>query len=390
MWSPDVSFGLWAWNVTMQNASEATQRLMQRHLEVAVRDNNNNPLDAAERAQLLKALLRFRPEHGIERAEWNALRDLHRQEVIDWLESDAFFAENTRNWPIIHGLLGRPVGGVFNVSNVAARQEAYEWAQQRYSAWSPARANHMLNYAIFDVGPGSLDDRVAASALLEVLDTFGEESTLGQLEFTDIEAPEFRYFLIQVTGAGIALDGTEPRRRATPLSNIRFAFIQPQNARDRALQQEQIQTIADLDLVCNRAAPGRQDFAGAGRGAAGRFHDMIPANHAWDDDEDMRVLDMEQIDGLAVHGPRPNHERRLRNPEPAAARVVQDVENETIVGWDFVPAAADELVPRRERRFEAWAQPWDELTRTMQPASQGSSSTSEDSEADEMDDGAGL
>jgi hypothetical protein len=81
---------------------------------------------------------------------------------------------------------------------------------------------------------------------------------------------------------------------------------------------------------------------------------------------------------------------------PRDAVQAAQAEDETITGWDFVPARAGEVVPRPRRRapfaeqeLEPWVQPCNELTRAM-PRSQAPQNTAEGSPSDEREEEEGL
>jgi hypothetical protein len=75
---------------------------------------------------------------------------------------------------------------------------------------------------------------------------------------------------------------------------------------------------------------------------------------------------------------------------PDAVQAAQ-AEDETITGWDFVPARVGETIPERRRRrapfaeqeLEPWVQRWDELTRAMPSRSQAQQNTPEESSSAE-------
>jgi hypothetical protein len=78
---------------------------------------------------------------------------------------------------------------------------------------------------------------------------------------------------------------------------------------------------------------------------------------------------------------------------PRDAVQAAQAEDETITGWDFVPARVVEAIPERRRRrapfaeqeLEPWAQPWDELTRVLPPRSQVPHDTPEESPSAERE-----
>jgi hypothetical protein len=187
-------------------------------------------------------MLQYRLEHGVSREDWAGLVAEHRDEAEAFINGGNLVDDgNVVRHPIVHGALAGPIGGVFNLASDTARRDAYEWAQQQYNAWSPTRAEHPMNFGIFDIGPGSLEDREDAAELMNILTEFGHEATGGQIEFTVIESPLSQYLLAQVTGRGTELDdrfpGTGHSRRENPLSNLMFEFLRPRNARETAQRE---------------------------------------------------------------------------------------------------------------------------------------------------------
>lgn len=224
-WTPGVSFDTWTWNVTMQDANAETRALMHRVLQLPVENATQGPLSDVELEALVDAMLENRPQHGMTDQEWQALVELHHGVVARFLRTNFDFAQRDE-FSTSHGVLTNPVGGVFNLSNENARQAAYEWAHQRRRAWTPANDNTALNYAIFDVGPGSLDDRFRASDLMNLLGNRGD--FWGEMDFEAISTPFSESLLVKVTGWGLAhsepVNGRLPERN-NPLEGLVSLFL---------------------------------------------------------------------------------------------------------------------------------------------------------------------
>jgi hypothetical protein len=423
-WSPEMSFETWAWNSTMQNGSEHTQSLMQRLLGLPVTTERQGPLSVRKRRHLLTRMLQYRPEHGVSREAWVELVAEHRGEVMAFISGGNFFHHgNIDVDPIAHGALAVPIGGVFNLASDTARQAAYDWAQQRYNAWLPTTADHPLNFAIFDIGPGTPEDREEAAEVLDILTFSGHNATGGQVEFTVIESPFSQYLLAQVTGAGLALDdrfpGTGHSRRENPLSNLMFEFIRPQNAREVA-QREELRW--DLGWIHQDPQPehlqdDHPDLAvqHAIRANIERMMRMLMLAQGEDEpevrdrpasetstEEDERIIAELTLPRLRTREEMDREadllDQRAREMflNPRDAVQAAQAEDETITGWDFVPARAGEVVPRPRRRapfaeqeLEPWVQPCNELTRAM-PRSQAPQNTAEGSPSDEREEEEGL
>jgi hypothetical protein len=405
-WSPEMSFETWMWNSTMQYGSEQTQYLMQRLLGLAVPTERQGALSARERRQVLASMLQYRPEHGVSREVWVGLVAEHRDEATAFINGgNFFFGGNVDVDPIAHGALAVPIGGVFNLASDAARQAAYDWAHERYNAWLPTTADHPMNFAIFDIGPGTPEDREEAAAVLDILTFSGRHATGGQVEFTVIESPFSQYLLAQVTGAGLALDdrlpGTGHSRRENPLSNLMFEFIRPQNAGEAAQrvvvrqnlgwigQDAQPEHVQDDDRELEIQRNAQENIRRMMRTlmlAEGEDEPEVrdrPASET-SAEEDARIIAELTLPRLRTVEEREREADRLnlRLREmflgPHEAVQAAQAEDETITGWDFAPARVVEAIPERRRRrapfaeqeLEPWVQPWDELTRVLPPRSQ--------------------
>lgn len=175
-WGSEISFETWAWNVTMQNASEAVQLLMQRMLGVPIPAGRAGEVSAVERRLLISRVLQYRPEHGVSREAWADVVAEYRHEVVALMNGGFFFfeEENVDGLPIMCGALTYKIGGVFNLSSETARRDAYQWAQERYNVWTRTTAGHLMNYAIFDVGPGTPEEREKTTKILDILSIAGK------------------------------------------------------------------------------------------------------------------------------------------------------------------------------------------------------------------------
>lgn len=402
--SPEISFGTWIWNTTMQHGSERTQALMQRMLGVPVATERQGPLSDAERRNVLARMLQYRSEHGVSREVWAGLVAEHRDEAVAFINGGNLVDdEDVVRHLAAHGALVGPIEGVFNLASDTARRGAYEWAQERYNAYLPTTAEHAQNFAIFDFGPGSLEDREDAAEVMNILTEFGPEATGGQIEFTVIESPLIQYLLVQVTGRGTALDdrfpGTGHSRRENPLSNLMFEFLRPRNAREAA-QREAIRQ--QMGWFRDPPQPGNMGNGGVDLALERAMLADIQTN------ANTRVAESAVADALALTTARFRSQEEM---ELEAARVDQriremfrvrrgmfgpEAEDETIVGWNFVPARLGEGIPREsrprrspfaEQSLEPWAQPWDELTRVLDLRPQN---TPEDSSIAEWETGAEL
>ena len=380
VFSPEISFETWIWNLTMQLGSEQTQALMQRMLGLPVATERQGPLSDAERRQVLDRMLQYRLEHGVSREDWAGLVAEHRHEAVAFINGGNLVGDgNIVGHPIVHGALARPIGGVFNLASDTARRGAYEWAQERYNAWVPTRAEHPMMFAIFDVGPGSLQDREDAAELMDILTEFGHEATGGQIEFTEIESPLSQYLLAQVTGRGTELDdrfpGTGHSRRENPLSNLMFEFLHPRNARETA-QREEIRQ--EMGWFRDPPQPGHVGNEGADVALERALLADIELNAntrlAEDAIVDALVLRLRTEEQRATEAARVDQRARemFRVRQGMWGREAED--DETIVSLNFVPARPGEVVPREpgprrspfaEQSLEPWAQPWDELTRVL-------------------------
>lgn len=229
-WTEEISFETWAWNVAIQNASEPLLLVMQHVLGVPL---PNVPQDQVSTMERLTVLVNL--QHGVSLEVWLQTVAEHRHEAMAFMRGiDFIFEVNVDEEPIRSGVLARPIGGVFNLSSASARRDAYEWAQQAYHAWTPATAENPITYAIFDVGPGALEDRVQAREMVDNLTMLGYVATGGCLELFVVESLLGLYLLAQITGLHNHLDAYMARtgRQANSLSNLRFEFIRPQNGRE--------------------------------------------------------------------------------------------------------------------------------------------------------------
>ena len=432
-WGSEISIETWAWNVTMQNASEAVQILMQRMLGVPIPADRAGALSDMDRRLLITRLLQYRLEHGVSREAWAEVVVGHRHEVVALMNGGFFFfePENVDRLPIMRGALAHPIGGVFNLSSETARRDAYQWVQERYNLWTPTTAGHFMNYAIFDVGPGTPEDREDAAEVLDILSIAGEEATGGQVEFITIESPFGQFMLAQVTGRGLELEDRFPGyphpRRENPLSNLMFEFICPQDARQRA-QREELRRDMGLIREGAQAEQGLADlnleraiFADAHINPVPRADRIFQNTRLnWDQEDDPEEIpahlanhvdnglgDRLTIEHLTIPRLRAHEEmeqeadrvdQRSREMFQTRRNAVQvaHAQDETITGWDFAPARAGvngrglRRSPFAEQSLEPWAQPWDELTRSMEPRSQAPRDTHEGSPTARRDDGAGL
>jgi len=390
-WTEQISFETWAWNVTIQNASEPLLLLMQRMLGVPLPNVPQGRMTNRERHTILANMLQYRPEHGVSREVWVQTVADHRHEAMAFMRGIGFiFENNIDEEPIRNGVLARPIGGVFNLSSASARREAYEWAQQAYYAWTPETAENPINYAIFDVGPGTLEDRVQAREMLDSLTMLGFDATGGCLEFFVVESPLGLYLIAQITGLHDHLEAYMARtgRQVNPLSNLRFEFIRPQNGNEFLQRdamrveygwrdhhpQRQVQfdpdfergVLADIQEMQQNRPPGVEDAADARQEERRRRMDLVDGLRRLTPEERQR-----QDEGIDPRLLEIGQERLAR----AAARAAER-EDETIAGRDIVPPRAEEAAPRHrrspfaEQSLEPWVQPWGELTRAM-PGSQG-------------------
>lgn len=432
-WGSEISIETWAWNVTMRNASEAVQILMQRMLGVPMPADRQGALSDMDRRLLISRLLQYRPEHGVSREAWADVVAEHRHEVVALMNGGFLFfePENVDRLPIMRGALAHPIGGVFNLSSETARRDAYQWAQERYNVWTPTTAGHLMNYAILDVGPGTPEDREDAAELLDILSITGEEATGGQIEFTTIESPFGQFMLAQVTGRGLELEDRFPGhphpRRENPLSNLMFEFIRPQGARERTQREELRQDMgifregpqlqqgpADLDLDHAILADARiNPVPRANRTIQNIVQNWdqeddpeeVPAhlaNHVDNGLEDRLTIERLTILRLRAHEEMEQEADRVdqRSREMFQTRrdAVQTAhaQDETITGWDFAPARAGvngrglRRSPFAEQSLEPWVQPWDELTRSMEPRSRAPQNTPEGSPTARRGDEGGL
>ena len=386
-WTADISFETWSWNVMMQNASGLLQLLMQHMLGLPVANMRQGELNFEERRLLLRNMLQYWPEHGVSREVWAETVVEHRHEAMAFLRGGNFVFENGfgPDPVIVHGVLARPVGGVFNLASESARRDAYEWAQQRYDAWTPATADHPLNFAIFDIGPGALEDRVQASELLVLLADSGEEVTQNQMEFTSIRSESGVFLLAQVTGFRHELANRRPRtrhHRENPLSNLRFEFIRPQNRNEIAQQEFTRQDIGWRVEPLQRHVHFDLDEQAVLADIEEMHQNRMPrVEIAAQNQQNERRLRMDLVDGLRRMTPEERQRqdegiarvrREMRQERRAqAAALAAEADNETITGRDDMPARAEENAPRHrrspfsEQSLEPWAQPWDELTRAM-------------------------
>lgn len=254
-WTTDMSFEVWTWNVTMQNTDEETGNLMQRLLRLPLEFIRvQGPLRRADRVTIINAMLEFRPQHGVSNEDWQHLVDTLNHEVRDFVteENSECDLDDDNFFPISHGVLGTPIGGVFNMSNAASRQEAYEWAEARKRAFRTTEAEDPDNWAIFDIGPGgTLMEREAAADFLEVLVRDGERLTEGQMIFTQIATTNATTLLARYTGRVIE-PFRDVRHTHNPLLNVAFGFL----------------PFADVRMVEDLATPNLPRFdAQAGRPA---------------------------------------------------------------------------------------------------------------------------
>ena len=383
---------------------------MQRMLGVPLPNVPQRQLSTVEQNRVLLGILQYRPQHGVSRQVWATTLVEYRHDAMTFMEElNVFFGENFDEDPIWNGVLARPIGGVFNLSSASARRDAYEWAQNAYSAWTPATAENPINYAIFDVGPGALEDRVQAKEMLDNLTVLGHEATGGCLEFSVVSSVFGIYLLAHITGLHNHLDRHMARigLQANPLWSLRFEFIRPQN--DREIMQRQVMRV---EYGWHGEAPQRQVHIDPDLEQAllaevedlrqVRMLDVEVAAEA-QLDETRRRMDL--IDGLVrltLEERQQQNEgfgRRLRElarePRAQEAAFSAEAENEAIAAQDIAPARAEEAAPRHrrspsaEQSLEPWVQPWDELTRAM-PDSQVPQSTPEDSPNAGRDFGAGL
>lgn len=212
----------------MQTTDEETRDLMQRMLRLPLESiRSQGPLRRADRVTVIDAMLEFRPEHGVSNEDWQRLVDTLNHEVRDFVteENSEFDQDNFDMFPISHGVLGTTIGGVFNMSNAASRQEAYEWAEARKRAWLTTEADHPENWAIFDIGPGgTLMDREAAVEFLEVLRRDGERLTEGQMVFAQVMTETSTALLAKYTGR-VLEPFRDVRHTHNPLLNVAFGFL---------------------------------------------------------------------------------------------------------------------------------------------------------------------
>lgn len=302
-WTAEISFETWAWNVAIQNASDHVLLLMQRMLGVPIPNVPQGGLNTRERRQVLLSMVHYRLEHRVSREFWAEIVAEHRHEAMAFMGGlNFFFEDNIDEDPILNGVLARPIGGVFNLSSDSARRGAYEWAQQAYNAWTPATQEHPINYAIFDIGPGTLEDRVQAQDLLDNLTMSGTEATGNRIEFLVVESPFGLYVLGKITGFGHGLDSRISRtgRLDNPLSNLVFEFIRPQNGRETAQRElirqnigwreERPQPHVDFDLDLEQAMLADIEEMHQNR--------LPRVEAAAQDQEDARRHRMELVDGL--------------------------------------------------------------------------------------------
>lgn len=346
----------------MQNASGLLQLLMQHMLGLPVANMRQGELNFEERRLLLRNMLEYRPEHGVSREVWTETVAEHRNEAMAFLRGGNFVFENGFGpGPVImHGLLARPVGGVFNLASESARRDAYEWAQQRHDAWTPATADHPVNLAIFDIGPGALEDRVQASELLALLTDSGEEVTQNQIESTSIGSESGVFLLAHVTGFRHELTNRMPRtrrHRENPLSNLRFEFIRPQNRDEIAQQQFTRQNIGwrveppqrhvHFDLDEQAVLADIEEM---------RQNRMPRVEVNAQNPRDERRLRMDLVDGLRRMTPEERQRqdegidrvrREMRQERRAqATTLAAEADNATITGRDAVPARAEDTAPQ--------------------------------------------
>lgn len=204
---------------------------MQRMLGLPVQGGRQGRLFDYEQMRLLDETLAYREQHGVSEDAWEEHVRVHQHEAGAFiLNGGSFPGPDTDVPPLSHGLLAHPIGGVFNLSSEASRQEAYEWAYRARSAWTPAKLEDDFNYAIFDIGPGADVDVVRGAALLDALTEADPDLAESGLELRMVEEERHQFLLAKIIDAGIARnEGAFLPRRENPLFRCRFQFLRQQD-----------------------------------------------------------------------------------------------------------------------------------------------------------------
>lgn len=254
----DMSFEVWTWNVTMQTTNERIRSIMQRMLHLPFPEvTRQGPVAREERLLVLNAMLERRPQHGVSDEEWQEIVNALHEDAHDFVMSEfdtEFDLDNTHTFPIGHGVLGTPIGGVFNLSIESGRREAYEWAEARKLAWRATDADNANNYAIFDIGPGGTRFELEAAAnFLDLLLLHGETLTEGQVAFTQIVTDNATCLLVRYTGR-VLEPFRDPQNTPNPLRGVQFDFfpIDPLMLAELATP-----VLPQLDAQANRPAAPR-------------------------------------------------------------------------------------------------------------------------------------
>ena len=242
----DVAFGLHAfiaytWNMAMHTSDEGTRRIMSNVLTRG-EDFRLHVESQANIDRVLTAMRRYDRRSGVSRTEWGEIVERHyfrTQMFLQMAGSDgglvhqSSILQRSRTSPVSSGLLNQHIGGVFNMVTVSGRLQAYDWATARGIAWRRLRtgANDRANFAVFQMGPGgTLDNREAASVLLDELAKHGSRATRGRVDFgnTFLEGPSL---LVEITrlarsgveGEAINVSDTE---ELNPLRDIRHWIVE--------------------------------------------------------------------------------------------------------------------------------------------------------------------
>ena len=255
---------------------------------------------------------------------------------------------------------------MFNFSSSTSRRDAYEWAQQRYNAWTPATADSSLNYAIFDIGPGTRMESEEAAAVVLLLSQAGAHTSGSTLEFIVIDNPStFGFFMLaQVTGVN-------PAHRGNPLSYWRFEFIRPRNARERAQREQQredrfegLEVQEPFDIQERREAQARRMIA-----LERQFRENLALERAMREDirdnhqpnanniaapqqpQPRRLVDFDQLDQLDQFNQLDQHhvETTLARQQEADRQQQADLQQET----DRLDRRAREMFRQRREAAEA-------------------------------------
>lgn len=178
----EFAIGSWAWNTAMQASrmDDSLQDAMQRLLRADEWD-----MSFADRDHIERALHDHRWSSQLTEEEWALVVGQNLNQIRMFLNEGPSPPDSEPHPMVRHGLLTQPVGGVFNMTLLLGRMEAFRWMYQTVRDYSNEWIDHRQHHAVFHMGPGwPIARRIEAARLMLVLTNEGIEVTQGRFTFT--------------------------------------------------------------------------------------------------------------------------------------------------------------------------------------------------------------